>query len=348
LIKTLLPLNLQDSKTLEDKFNICQVNNFKNNQNTPYICPGCGSSVDCTDVKCSFCSIKILFCYKIFEVITENKLWQCSFCDCTFSVNVVPNASQKCFYCNNLSLLIRTISGTKIYTPLAAVTPPLSPLTRKIIPEKSPSFPVLQYDFSQFQESTFDIVPSFVPSSNSTQPIENTQFNPTFPTSFPPDNTSHSSDPFPKKKTKKEKKEKKGEKGEKKLQKSKSSNDSSFVFLPPESIDKEKISKKEKKKYKEMFKIADSNHDGFIDGVEAKQFFLNCGLSKKNLSLIWRLSDLDQDSKLNLDEFRIAMHFVMCSLKGIEIPGTLPPSLIPKKKKLKQKKDETDSKLSKK
>ena len=42
-----------------------------------------------------------------------------------------------------------------------------------------------------------------------------------------------------------------------------------------------------------------------------------------------RLSDLDNDHALNLEEFCIAMHLVVAVRHGHELPQELPPTLLP-------------------
>lgn len=49
------------------------------------------------------------------------------------------------------------------------------------------------------------------------------------------------------------------------------------------------ISDSEKTTYKNEFLIADLNHDGFIDGAEAKQYFSKFQLPTKTLAQIWFL-----------------------------------------------------------
>jgi hypothetical protein len=44
---------------------------------------------------------------------------------------------------------------------------------------------------------------------------------------------------------------------------------------------------------------------------------------------VWDLADLDQDGRLDLDEFAIAMHLCTRRLAGDPLPAVLPPSLHP-------------------
>ena len=45
-------------------------------------------------------------------------------------------------------------------------------------------------------------------------------------------------------------------------------------------------------------------------------------------TLCREMAEMDRDGRLNLGEFRIAMHLIYWSLKGQQIPTTLPQSLI--------------------
>ena len=40
-------------------------------------------------------------------------------------------------------------------------------------------------------------------------------------------------------------------------------------------------------KYKEMHKVADTDLDGFVNGAEIKEIFLQSGLSQAHLAHIW-------------------------------------------------------------
>ncbi|KAB7507401.1 Intersectin-1 [Armadillidium nasatum] len=82
----------------------------------------------------------------------------------------------------------------------------------------------------------------------------------------------------------------------------------------------------ERKKHDEQFKsIGPIN--GFITGEQAKGFFLQSRLPPQVLGVIWMLSDLDGDGKMNQNEFSIACKLINLKLRGFNIPQTLPPSL---------------------
>jgi len=73
--------------------------------------------------------------------------------------------------------------------------------------------------------------------------------------------------------------------------------------------------------------------DGKVSGAAAKGPLQQSGLQNDILAKIWRLSDVDKDGKLDLDEFCLAIHLTQCKAKGIEIPDILPPTLIPHTKR---------------
>eukprot|EP01114_Cavostelium_apophysatum_P013531 TRINITY_DN3296_c0_g1_i1.p1 TRINITY_DN3296_c0_g1~~TRINITY_DN3296_c0_g1_i1.p1 ORF type:complete len:1699 (-),score=536.14 TRINITY_DN3296_c0_g1_i1:50-5146(-) len=106
--------------------------------------------------------------------------------------------------------------------------------------------------------------------------------------------------------------------------------------MVPEFQSLNTITPSEMRAYANEFKKADLNGDGLIDGSEAKIYFSNAGTDKKNLAKIWRLADCDMDSKLDVDEFIIAMHLLSACLAGEIIPENLPPELIPTSKSRKK------------
>jgi len=88
------------------------------------------------------------------------------------------------------------------------------------------------------------------------------------------------------------------------------------------------MSEQEKYKYDNLFLQADMNKDGFVDGVEAKTYFSKATVPTDKLAVIWSLSEIDKDGKLNKGEFRIAMHLIYWTLKGEALPTSLPESFI--------------------
>lgn len=85
------------------------------------------------------------------------------------------------------------------------------------------------------------------------------------------------------------------------------------------------LSSAEKKKYQEIF--AQKNQDGFIDGPTAVALFSKSQLPKADLAKIWTLSDMDNDSKLSMQEFFIALHLITRRVNGGDIPDSVPVDL---------------------
>ncbi|KAK4319111.1 hypothetical protein Pmani_009944 [Petrolisthes manimaculis] len=82
----------------------------------------------------------------------------------------------------------------------------------------------------------------------------------------------------------------------------------------------------ERTKHDEQFKTL-RPVAGFITGDQAKGFFLQSRLPPQVLGIIWALSDVDGDGKMDLHEFSIACKLINLKLRGFNLPPTLPPSL---------------------
>jgi hypothetical protein len=91
-----------------------------------------------------------------------------------------------------------------------------------------------------------------------------------------------------------------------------------------------RISVEDRQRYEQQFRSLKTS-TGFLSGATAREFFLKSKLPNKELSAIWKLSDVDGDGQLSLDEFCIAVHIVIQRRKGAEIPSALPAILQPKK-----------------
>lgn len=87
------------------------------------------------------------------------------------------------------------------------------------------------------------------------------------------------------------------------------------------------ISDSQKEYYVKQFMSKEPDVTRCITGSTAKSFFEKSGLSMNQLSDIWKLSDIDQDGCLSLDEFCIAMHLTVLKRNGIDVPKRLPASL---------------------
>lgn len=51
------------------------------------------------------------------------------------------------------------------------------------------------------------------------------------------------------------------------------------------------------------------------------------------LGKIWKLSDIDKDGYLDMDEFALALHLIQVKLEGHDLPVELPDHLVPPTKR---------------
>ncbi|CEG65901.1 hypothetical protein RMATCC62417_02584 [Rhizopus microsporus] len=89
------------------------------------------------------------------------------------------------------------------------------------------------------------------------------------------------------------------------------------------------VTAEEKKQYTKVFKAWDTENKGTLSGEKAKEIFSQSGLPQNVLMQIWNLADPNNQGKLNVDEFAVAMHLIYRKLNGYNVPETLPPELIP-------------------
>lgn len=88
------------------------------------------------------------------------------------------------------------------------------------------------------------------------------------------------------------------------------------------------LSVEERQRYEQTFARADDDLDGFVSGEQARALFAKSGLPFSDLRKIWTLSDIDQDHRLSLTEFCVAMFLINSRLRGLATPDQLPPSLL--------------------
>jgi len=98
--------------------------------------------------------------------------------------------------------------------------------------------------------------------------------------------------------------------------------------LPPPAVGWV-VSAADKALFDQTFKKADQDLDGFVNGLEIKDIFLQSGLPQNVLAHIWSLADGDEAGKLNQEQFAVAMWLVKRALAGIEPPPTLAPDMVP-------------------
>ena len=73
--------------------------------------------------------------------------------------------------------------------------------------------------------------------------------------------------------------------------------------------------------------------NGKISGASAKSELVKSKLPNSVLAKVWRLSDVDADGYLDIDEWALANYLVKLKLDGFEIPNALPEHLIPPAKR---------------
>ncbi|MBN3317063.1 EP15R factor, partial [Atractosteus spatula] len=86
----------------------------------------------------------------------------------------------------------------------------------------------------------------------------------------------------------------------------------------------------DRSRYDEIFLKTDADLDGFVNGHEVKEIFMQSGLPQNILAHIWALADTRQMGKLTREQFSLAMHLIQQKVsKGIEPPQVLTPDMIP-------------------
>merc|ERR1711953_172170 len=82
-------------------------------------------------------------------------------------------------------------------------------------------------------------------------------------------------------------------------------------------------------RYNVLFKQTDSDKDGFVSGIEIKSVFLQTGLPQNIMAHIWNLCDINQEGKLNPEQFALAMWFIQRKQAGRDPPAALTPDMVP-------------------
>ncbi|CAE8725353.1 unnamed protein product, partial [Polarella glacialis] len=88
------------------------------------------------------------------------------------------------------------------------------------------------------------------------------------------------------------------------------------------------ISNDQMEQYRLLFESLERRDRAALDAGEAKEVLERSGLNREELSQIWRLSDVDQDSHLCLQEFACAVHLASLRRQGLELPSELPAELV--------------------
>ncbi|KDO34412.1 hypothetical protein SPRG_01548 [Saprolegnia parasitica CBS 223.65] len=94
---------------------------------------------------------------------------------------------------------------------------------------------------------------------------------------------------------------------------------------PPSAGPSYAILEDEKAKYNGIFRQYDTDGDGYIQGHEAAALFQMSGLDRERLRTVWTLADRTSDGRLDVTEFYIAMHLIVCVTKrDLPLPSSIP------------------------
>ncbi|KAK0210424.1 hypothetical protein DFS33DRAFT_291638 [Desarmillaria ectypa] len=89
------------------------------------------------------------------------------------------------------------------------------------------------------------------------------------------------------------------------------------------------ITPAEKTDSDKFFDNLDSQRRGYIEGDVAVPFMLESQLGEEDLARVWDLADINNDGRLTRDGFAVALYLIKKKLAGIDVPVTLPPTLVP-------------------
>ncbi|CAB1328032.1 unnamed protein product [Coregonus sp. 'balchen'] len=84
------------------------------------------------------------------------------------------------------------------------------------------------------------------------------------------------------------------------------------------------ISLDERAKHDQQFVSLAPTPAGYITGDQARNFFLQSGLPPPILAQIWALADMNNDGKMDMHEFSIAMKLIKLKLQGMHGLGVMP------------------------
>eukprot|EP00040_Diaphanoeca_grandis_P020906 m.111177 g.111177 ORF g.111177 m.111177 type:complete len:1035 (-) comp28102_c0_seq1:66-3170(-) len=82
-------------------------------------------------------------------------------------------------------------------------------------------------------------------------------------------------------------------------------------------------------RFEGFFKGVDKDGDGFVGGGEVMSLMAASKLDKAILGKIWNLADINSTGLLTVEQFALAMWLIAQKVKGVEVPNSLAPDMVP-------------------
>uniref|UniRef100_A0A7E4VA08 Epidermal growth factor receptor substrate 15-like 1 n=1 Tax=Panagrellus redivivus TaxID=6233 RepID=A0A7E4VA08_PANRE len=82
-------------------------------------------------------------------------------------------------------------------------------------------------------------------------------------------------------------------------------------------------------RWQEDFEKLDTDHDGYLSGLDCRAALMATGLPQQQLAQIWGLVDIVKTGRLNSEQFALTMELIKEARLGVKLPEILPAQLIP-------------------